>query len=85
MEIIGNYIEKVKCESFLDIATNRIRIRPIDNENFSTELVIECLKIYRDTSKYPIGTIFIAENVKVCKKTNGRVYLRAKDQLLIPA
>jgi len=85
MEIIGNYFENVKCESFLDITTNRVRIRPIDNENFSKELVIECLKIYRNTSKYPIGTIFIAENVKVCKKTNGRVYLRAKDQLLTPA
>lgn len=43
-------------------------------------MVIECLKSFRE--QYPLGTKFIAENVKFCKKTNGRIYLRAKNQIL---
>ncbi len=84
MEIEGNYINNIKCESFLDTSTNRVRIRPLDNQGLSTNLVIECSKSYRETSKYPIGSLFLAENVKVCKKSNGRFYLRAKNQELTP-
>jgi hypothetical protein len=82
MLIIGNYIKNLECESFLDTETNRIRIRPTKNQGIPDDLVIECLREYRDITKFPLGTKFIAEDVKVCKKTIGRIYLRAKNQLL---
>lgn len=82
MLIIGNYINNLECESFLDVETNKIKIRPLENQDIPTNLLIECLKEYRDTSKFPLGTKFIAEDVKVCQKTVGRIYLRAKGQLL---
>lgn len=78
--IIGDYIENVKCESFLDKDTNRIRVRPLPGQAVPTTMVIECLKKFREENK--IGTQFITENVKVCKKTDGRIYLRAKNQVI---
>jgi hypothetical protein len=45
-----------------------------------TTLVIECNKMEREA--HPIGTKFITENVKVCQKPDGRIYLRAKDQVI---
>lgn len=82
MLIIGNYIKNLECESFLDIETNRVRIRPTKNQGIPNDLVIECLREYRDITKFPLGTKFIADDVKVCKKPVGRIYLRAKNQLL---
>ncbi|MFZ4931792.1 hypothetical protein [Chryseobacterium sp. Mn2064] len=84
MPIIGNYISNVLCENFLDTETNRVRIRPLPNQGLSTDLKIECFMKYRNINIYPLGTQFIAENVKVCIKPVGRVYLRAKDQKLTP-
>jgi hypothetical protein len=78
--IIGQYIENIKCESFLDKETNRVRIRPLSDQIVPSTLLIECLKIYRE--QYPLGTTFVSKNVKVCKKKNGRVYLRSEGQLL---
>ena len=78
--IIGNYIDNVKCESFLDPETNRIRVRPLPNQGLPTKMVLECLKSIREA--YPPGTQFKTENVKVCKKPDGRIYLRAKDQMI---
>lgn len=78
--IIGQYIENIKCESFLDKETNRIRIRPLPGQIVPSNLLIECLKIYRE--QYPLGTRFVSKNVKVCKKVSGRVYLRSEGQLL---
>lgn len=78
--IIGTYIDNIKCESFLDKKTNRIRVRPLPNQIVPDTIVIECLKKFRE--QYKVGTHFIAENVKICKKTNGYLYLRAKNQLL---
>lgn len=82
MLIIGNYIKNLECESFLDTETNRIRIRPTKNQEIPDDLVIECLREYRDITKFPLGTKFIAEDAKVCKKPICRIYLRAKNQLL---
>lgn len=78
--IIGNYIDDVKCESFLEKETNRIRVRPLPGQQVPTTLLIECLKKYREENK--IGSHFIAENVKICKKPDGRIYLRAKNQTI---
>lgn len=78
MLIIGSYIDRVKCESFKDFATGRIRVRPLPNQALDVNLYIECLKSIREA--HPIGTLFLAETVKVCKKSDGRIYLRAKDQ-----
>ncbi len=78
--IIGNYYENVKCESFLDPETNRIRVRPLPNQGLSTKIVVECKKVIREA--HQIGTRFRTENVKVCKKPDGRIYLRAKDQMI---
>lgn len=76
--IIDDYYQNIKCENFKDSATGRIRVRPLEGQNLPTHVVIECSKIERES--HPVGTIFITENVKVCKKPNGRIYLRAKNQ-----
>lgn len=77
---LGNYMENVTCESFLDPETSRIRVRPIQGQGLPTTLVIGCSK--KEREEYPIGTLFIAESVKVCKKPDGRMYLRAKNQVI---
>ena len=77
---LGNYYENIKCENFIDPETNRIRVRPLSGQNLPTNIVIECSKKERES--HPIGTKFITENVKVCKKPDGRIYLRAKDQFI---
>jgi hypothetical protein len=76
--IIGDSFENIKCESFKDPETSRIRVRPLPNQGLSTELFIECSKLERE--RYPLGTKFITIEVKVCTKPDGRIYLRAKDQ-----
>lgn len=77
---VGNYLQNIKCESFLDRETGRVRVRPLPDQGLPTDIVIECSREIREM--YPIGTRFLAENVKVCIKPYGRKYLRAKDQLL---
>jgi len=78
--IVGNYYGNIKCESFKDSETGRIRVRPLDGQNLPINLVIECSKSERESN--PVGTKFITENVKVCQKPDGRIYLRAKDQFI---
>ncbi len=60
MLIIENYIKNLECESFLNLETDRVRIRPTQNQGVTTDLVIECLMEYRDTTKFPLGTKFIS-------------------------
>jgi len=78
--IVGNYYDKIKCESFLDSKTNRIRIRPLADQGFPTNLVVESLKKIREA--HPVGTKFTTDNILVSKKPNGRIHLRAKDQMI---
>ena len=78
--IVGNIYENIKCESFKDPESSRVRVRPLEGQNLPTKIVIECSKSER--AKYPLGTKFITESVKVCSKPDGRVYLRAKDHLI---
>lgn len=80
MLIIGSYIEKVKCESFIDPETGRIRVKPLPNQGFRTDIVIECSMKIRNAHK--VGTHFITDDVKVCKKPDGRIYLRAKGHMI---
>lgn len=80
MLTIGNYIENVKCESFKDPETGRIRVRPLEGQGLPTKIVIECSVDERKA--HPIGTKFKTENVRVCKKPDGRIYLRAKNQMI---
>lgn len=78
--ILGNYYDNIKCESFLDPKTNRIRVRPLSGQGFPTNLVIESLKKIREA--HPVGTKFTTENILVTKKPDGRIHLRAKDQMI---
>lgn len=78
--VIGNYIENVKGESFKDPVAGRIRVRPLPDQGLPTDLVIECSKDER--LRHPLGTKFTTVNVKVCIKPDGRIYLRAKDQMI---
>jgi hypothetical protein len=78
--VIGNIFENIICESFKDPETRRIRVRPISGQGLPTKILIECSSTERIA--HPIGTKFRTENVKVCQKTDGRVYLRAKDQMI---
>jgi len=81
MELIdGNYYENILCESFRDPETGRRRVRPLPNQGFPTNLVIECSKKIR--MAHPEGTKFRTENVLVTKKPGGRIHLRAKDQMI---
>lgn len=78
--VVGDYIQSVECESFLDPETGRIRVRPLPNQNIPTSVMIECSAKERD--KHPLGTRFNTMDVKVCVKPTGRIYLRAKDQMI---
>ncbi|WP_179321177.1 hypothetical protein [Winogradskyella helgolandensis] len=78
--ILGNYHDNIKCESFLDPETGRIRVRPLSNQGLPTNIVIECSS--KERKAHPIGTKFRTENVKVCKKPTGRTYLYAKDKMI---
>jgi hypothetical protein len=77
---IGNVYKNIGCESFLDKETNRIRVRPSRDQAFPINIVIECSRAIRES--HPIGTKFYCKEVKVCKKPEGRIYLRAKDQMI---
>ena len=78
--VIGDILDNIKCESFKDPETGRIRVRPLPNQGIPTKIVIECSSAERKA--HPVGTKFRTENVKVCKKSDGRIYLRAKDQMI---
>ncbi len=78
--VIGDIIENIKCESFKDPETDRIRVRPLAGQGLPAKLVIECSSTERKA--HTIGTKFRTDNVKVCKKSDGRIYLRAKDQMI---
>lgn len=78
--IVGTYRSNIKCENFLDPETNRIRVRPLPGQNLPVYLVIECSRSIREA--YPLGTVFLAKTVKICDKPNGRIYLRAEDQMI---
>ena len=78
--IIGSFFEKIKCESFKDPETGRIRVRPLHGQLVPTNLLIECSRNEREA--HIVGTKFITENVKVCKNPYGRIYLRAKNQMI---
>lgn len=80
MLVIGNTFSNVLCESFLDPETNRVRVRSLGDNNIPAGILVECLKSIRE--QYPVGTQFYAKAIKVCKKTDGRIYLRAKDQMI---
>lgn len=80
--IVGNYYENVKGVSYVDPETNRIRVKSLGNSSLPDGVMIECSKPIR--TSHPVGTHFRTENVKVCKKPNGRIYLRAKDQMIYP-
>jgi hypothetical protein len=79
--VIEDIHEYIECESFKDPETGSLRVRPLPGQGLPTNLVIECSS--KERKAHPEGTKFITENVKVCKKTNGRIYLRAKDQKII--
>lgn len=78
--ILGNYHDNIICESFLDPETGRIRVRPLPNQGLPTKILIECSS--KERKAYPIGTKFRTENVKVCQKPTGRMYLYAKDKVI---
>lgn len=80
--ILGNYYDNVLGQSFIDPETSGLRVRSLGNRTIPDGLLIECSKIIR--KEHPVGTIFRTENVKVCVKRSGRLYLRAKDQMIYP-
>ncbi len=79
---IGNYYDNILCESFYDKESRRVRIRTILCTAIPVSIMVESSKIFRD--HYPVGTKFRANNVKICKKPDGRIYGRAQDQMLYP-
>lgn len=78
--ILGNYHDNIKCESFLDKETGRVRVRPISGQGLPTNIMIECSS--KERKLHPPGTKFMTKNVKVCKKPTGRIYLFAKDRMI---
>ena len=78
MLAIGNVFQNIQCESFIE--SNKVRIRSIPCEEIPKRMLIECSKAIRED--YPIGTKFYCEEVRVCQKSDTRIYLRAKDQMI---
>jgi hypothetical protein len=70
--------KNLACESFIDPETGRLRVRPLLEHLH--HMVIECSRSIRN--QYPVGTKFYCEEAKVCRKPDGREYLRAKDQMI---
>ena len=79
--IKGNEFADIYCENFKDPETGRIRVRPLPGQGLPEKIVIECSKPERE--QYPLGTHFYTESVKVCQKPDGRIYLRAKNQMIL--
>jgi hypothetical protein len=40
--VIGNVIENVRCESFKDPETGKIKVRPLEGQGLPTKILIEC-------------------------------------------
>lgn len=77
---VGDYIPNVLCVSFIDPETGRLRVKTQGNAALPDGLLVECSKKERES--HPVGTRFRTEQVKVCKKPDGRIYVRAKDQMI---
>lgn len=69
------------CESFLDAETGRITVKPSLGQPFQG-MVIKCSRSIR--KQYPVRTKFYCEELKVCQKPDGREYLRAENQRILP-
>lgn len=82
--IVGAFYTNILCESFLDPETGRVRIRTLKCPALPNSLMVESLKIFRNLDEYSLGTKFKTTKIKVCKKTDGRIYARAEDQMLYP-
>jgi hypothetical protein len=80
--IIGNYIDNVQCILYLDPSTNRKRVKTIGNGSVPDGILIECNK--DNSNEHSVGTFFTTESIKICKKPDGRIYGRAKDQMIYP-
>jgi hypothetical protein len=78
---LHNTYQNVKCQSFIDPETGRLRVRTRGNSFLEDGIMVECSKTTRE--QYPVGTWFYAEEMKVCIKPNGRVYCRAKNQEIL--
>lgn len=76
---LGTYIDDILCESVFDEKANKIRVRPLSGQGLPKEMNIQCSKSIRN--KYPVGTKFRTDDVKVCK-AYGAFYLRARDQMI---
>ncbi|MBD1367562.1 hypothetical protein IDJ77_27385 [Mucilaginibacter sp. ZT4R22] len=73
----------LKCKLIHDSVTSRKRFVPLEGQGLPTNIFIEGDRAIREL--YAVNTIFIASDVKVCKKTgNDTFYLRAKNQSLTP-
>ncbi len=77
---IGDIYENIHCVNFRDPETERVRVHPLPYQGLPENILIECSK--KEREKYPLGTEFLTESVRVCKKPDGRLYLRAKDQMI---
>src|SRR5690606_35302543 len=73
IQISKLYYQPVEIPSHFhkDPETGRIRVRPLPGQGLPTNLVIECSKHERE--RYPLGTKFMAVDVKVCSKPDGRI------------
>lgn len=79
MLIVGSTLTNIICELFVDEETKKKRVRPIQGQGIEGTVMVECLKKFRE---HTVGTLFLAKELKVCQKDVGRIYLRAKDQML---
>ena len=78
--IEGTTINHIVCENFHDKNAGRIRVRPIQGQNLPLDLMIECSE--EERKKHPLGTRFNAYDLRVCRKPSGKLYLRAKGQMI---
>jgi hypothetical protein len=73
----------VKCKLILDPGTSRRRFVPIEGQGLPINIFIQGDMAIRKL--HPLNTVFIATDVKVCKKSDrDTFYLRAKNLSLSP-
>jgi len=62
----------ITVETFIDARTGKVRVRPLPDEGYPPNIVVECPRSVR--SQYPVGTRFKI-SAKLTDRDGGQPYL----------
>jgi hypothetical protein len=79
---VHDLFRNIKCRLIYDTTACRRRFVSVEGQGLPADLFVKYDKAIREL--YEINTIFLATEIKVCKNSDGKFYLRAKDHCMIP-